>query len=373
MLLRKKLSHKAKPALDLHPKQVKAQHRPCQICAKLAERTMESGGGIASSLLVPANGDTVTHASFNMHLQDRQAAKKAPRQVISDMKWEGATWMSSEDLSKKRQRVVADESDADSADDEDVAGRPPKPATAPVDADDHDVGRSKDKDIVPSRFEWKWDGAAWVSRERPRIPIVGAFFAFSKVPAKQVELLNTILNQDACPIDDNFLRTELVPRLNRIHKVSLRLLDWLVVDYSRERNVAYRQYVPALGREQIVIVHQLYCSLRDRWRRRRFDCFRRRHRVYFDLDGKTYSTTVAQLHFFFVAKMYGFLEYASNNLAEIDAHMKRTLTETAEAKRRARLQKKTYRRRPLVKKAASRVFVSDVPYSLTFNHEDLDT
>ena len=334
---------------------------------------MESGGGIAHSLLVPANGDTVTHASFNMHLQDRQTAKKAPRQVISDMKWEGATWMSSEDLSKKRQRVVADESDDDSADEEDVSGRPPKPATAPVDADDHDVGRSKDKDIVPSRFEWKWDGAAWVSQERPRIPIVGAFFAFSKVPAKQVELLNTILKQDACPIDDNFLRTELVPRLNRKHKVSLRLLDWLVVDYSRERNVAYRQYVPALGREQIVIVHQLYCSLRDRWRRRRFDCFRRRHRVYFDLDGKTYSTTVAQLHFFFVAKMYGFLEYASNNLAEIDAHMKRTLTETAEAKRRARLQKKTYRRRPLVKKAASRVFVSDVPYSLTFNHEDLDT
>jgi hypothetical protein len=336
-------------------------------------------GGISAALLVPVNSG-VTHASFNM-AQDRlaQAVKKAPRQIISDQKWEGATWMSAEDLSKKRQRVVA-EGDADDAEDdaaEDDGGtaakRPKKPATAPVDADDVDAatGRSKDKDVVPSRYEWAWDDAAgaWVSQERPRIPISGAFFAFSRVPAKQVELLNTILNQEACPIDANFLRTELVPRLNRKHKVSLRLLDWLVVDYARERNVAYRQFVPVLNREVIVIVHQLYCSLRDRWRRRRFDCFRRRHRIYFDLDGKTYSTTVAQLHFFFVAKMYGFLEFAAANWGAIDAHMKRTLTETAEAKQRARVLKKTYRRRPLVKKATSQVFVSDVPFCLSFDPE----
>ena len=328
-----------------------------------------AGGGISDSLLVPVNSG-VTHASFNM-LQDRlaQTVKKAPRQVISDMKWEGSTWMSSDDLSKKRQRVVAD---ADEEDDT-APPRPKKPASAPAAADacDADVGRSKDKDVVPSRFEWAWNEptAAWVSRERPRIPIAGTFFAFSKVPPKQVELLNTILNQEACPIDANFLRTELVPRLNRKHKVSLRLLDWLVVDFSRERNTAYRQFVPVLNREVIVIVHQLYCSLRDRWRRRRFDCFRRRHRIYFDLDNKTYSTTVAQLHFFFVAKMYGFLEFAANNWADIDAHMKRTLTETAEAKQRARVLKKTYRRRPLVKKAASRVFISDVPYCLSFDQE----
>jgi len=278
------------------------------------------------------------------------------------MKWEGEMWISSEDLAKKRQRT-AEVSEVV------VDGRPPKPAE-PVEESDTN-GRCKDKDVVPSRMKWVWDDAteAWVLQERPRKALFGGFYSFSPVPTKQVELLNTILSQDVCPIDEDFLRTELVPRLNRTHRVSLRLLDWLVVDYARERNVAYRRFVPVLKREIIVVVHQLYCSLRDKWRRRRFDCFRRRHRVYFDLDGKTYSTTVAQLHFFYIAKMYGFLEYAAANLDGIESHMKKTLTDTAEAKQKAKASNKTYRRKPLVKKATSRVFVSDTPYKLSFEYE----
>lgn len=270
--------------------------------------------------------------------------------------------MPSEDLGNKKMKLDAEEED-------DVDDRPPKPED-PVEEDDDDTGRSKDKDVVPSRMAWYWnkDDRAWVLKERPRTHIAGPFFSFSPVPTKQVDLLRTILNQTDHPIDDNFLRTELVPRLNRTHKVSLRLLDWLVVDYAREKNVAY--IYPVLNRDVIVVVHQMYSSLRDRWRRRRFDCFRRRHRIYFELDDKTYSTTVAQLHFFYIAKMYGFLTYAAEHLDDIEAHMKKTLNDTAEAKQRAKAVKQTYRRRPLVKKAASRVFVSDTPYNLSFEYQN---
>jgi len=326
-------------------------------------------GKISRSLMVPASS-VLTNSTFVADVVDRQRnpqKRAAPRQVISDMKWEGETWISSEDLAKKRHRGNTEE--GEDALEED-ATRPAKPED-PVEEDDDEAGRSKDKDVVPSRMKWVWCKTKkdYVLQERERMPVAGSFFAFSPVPTKQVELLNNILNQDACPIDDNFLRTELVPRLNRTHRVSLRLLDWLVVDYSREKNVAYRIHVPILKREIIVEVHRLYCSLRDRYRRRRFDCFRRRHRIYFDLDGKTYSTTVAQLHFFYMAKMYGFLEYASDNLDSIESHMKKTLTDTADAKLRAKAAHKTYRRKPLVTKAAPRVFVSDTPYKLSFEYD----
>jgi len=316
-------------------------------------------GKIPAGFLVPASSAS-THASHTLLMQDRMGAssKLTPRQVISDMKWEGEMWISSEDLSRKRKRSVEGATTAQQVD-----GRPPKPAD-PVEENDN----KKDKDVVPSRMRWEWseDTAAWALQERRRQPLIGRFFSFAPIPTKQVELLATIVNQDACPIDDHFLRTELVPRTSR---VSLRLLDWLVVDYARERNVAYRRFVPVLKREIIVVVHQLYCSLRDKWRRRRFDCFRRRHRVYFDLDGKTHSTTVAQLHFFYIAKMYGFLEYASENLESIKSHMRKTLTEVTDAKQKAKSNNKTYRRKPLVKKATSRVFVSDTPYKLSFEYE----
>ncbi len=245
--------------------------------------------------------------------------------------------------------------------------RPPRPAD-PVEERD-DTPRSKDKDFVPSRFTYVWDEETWEwkLRERPRIPIIGQFFAFSPVPVKQIQLLKWILNHAMNPINEEFLRNELVPRLNRTHAVSLRLLDWLVVDYSRERNVAYRYFVPLLNREVTIVVHQLYESLRYRWRRRRFDCFRRRHRVYFDLDGQTYSTTVAQLHFFFMSRMYGFLDYALQNLKDIENHMKRVLSATTLAKQTAKAKKQKCRRKPLVQKAQSRVFISDSEYKLSLN------
>jgi hypothetical protein len=329
-----------------------------------------SAGTIPRSLLVHASSASA-HAVFQVVQKTAPQCKKTPRQVISDMKWEGETWISSEELAKKRQRQVETE-ERHAAPEGDKPARPPKPADVLEDGDD-DTGRSKDKDVVPSRMQWVFNEEAWAweQQERPRTAISGIFFGYAAVPSKQVELLNTILNQDACPVDEDFLRTEVVPRLNRTHKVSLRLLDWLVVDYAREKNVAYRQYVPVLNREVIVVVHQLYCSLRDRWRRRRFDCFRRRHRIYFTLDGSTYSTTVAQLHFFYIAKMYGFLDYAAANLDSIEAHMKHTLDETAKAKQRAKASNKFYRRKPLVKKATSRVFVSDVPYKLSFEYDTI--
>jgi len=159
--------------------------------------------------------------------------------------------------------------------------------------------------------------------------------------------------------------------------VSLRLLDWLVVDYAREKDIAYRRYVPTLRREMIVVMHALYTSWLHRWRRRHYDPFRRRHRIYFVLDGETYSTTVAQLHFFYMARLFGFLDYAADHLDEILPHMKTTLAGTNEAKDGARRRGEEYRRRPLVSKARPKAFMSKGTFELCFaleggEHEEED-
>jgi hypothetical protein len=336
-------------------------------------------GVIGEQFLVKASAGmglfaSKTESAVKCSTMEPKHASKLPRQVLADMKWEWETYMSPTDLAKCRRGqeecILPAQSEEEDECDAVLSERPPKPADPEEDRDD--TGRSKDKDAVPSRMTWRWCNVAnkWVLRERPRMPVAGIFFCYSPIPPKQIVLLKFMLNRQGSVINEDFLRTELVPRLNRKHVVSLRLLDWLVVDYSRAKNVAYTHYVHTIRRKMIVPVHELYAALRNQWRRRRFDPFRRRRRIYFELDSQVYSTTVAQLHFFCVAKTYGFLEYAMENIKKIDRHMKRTLERTAKLRReQKRKGGPKHRRKPLVKKAVPRSFVSVNPYMLSFDVE----
>jgi hypothetical protein len=335
-------------------------------------------------------------------LRTLQTTLKLPRQVVSDKKWEGESWMGA------RKRVHAGVANAEDAvfDAAEMApctdgehGRPPRPpspspSTSSLDDDMDDTDdesattsaamskskqgvkcngarrrRKKDKDVVPSRTHWVWDeaAAAWTRAERPRLHAAGIFFSFAMLPPKHIDLLRALLADSRCPLTEHFLRTELVPRLNREHAVSLRALDWLMVDYACENNVAY-MWPDATGVLRVVNVHDKYARLLKCWRRRRFDCFRRRHRIYFELDGKIFSTTVAQLHFFFVAHTYGFLEFTRQHLKQIDAHMKETLTRNQQAKR---AQTGNPKRQALVHKAKPCMLVSSVPSVMSFAFPDM--
>lgn len=295
-----------------------------------------------------------------------------PRQVVSDMKWEGDTWMSPEQLADvvtKKPRRGVKRLRALSPD----PSRPPRPADPEEKRDES--ARRRDKDKVPSSKTYSWDETKrkWVLVDRPKVMVKGHFFSYGPIPHKQLALLESMLKDETTPLDQAFLQDELVPRLNRTHPVSLRLLDWLVVDYALEKGVAYRHYIKSLDREMIVVMHSLYTAWLHRFRRRHYDPFRRRHRIYFTLDGETYSTTVAQLHFFYMARLYGFLEYATTHLEEIETHMKQRMAETSTAKEEARLDGAQYRRKPLVSKAKPRAFISEGTFTLSFglaDHED---
>jgi len=334
-------------------------------------------------LLVPYHHDKDQSIVDTLARTCKGGASAPPRQMISDMKWEGSEWMSPAELAKiaaKRLPCPGGGGAGAAA----VTGAAAAATTATADpecdfaadvVDCDDAGeackeRKRDKDRVPSKFILVKTGeGTWERQLRPRAFTHGIFWAYADIPHKQRDLLGVMLADTLTPVDKDFLRTHLVGRLNRTHPVSLRLLDWLVVDYARAKNVAYNRYVPQLGRHEIVVVHKLYTAWLRRWRRRHFDPFRRRHRIYFELDGATYSTTVAQLHFFYMASMYGFLDYAAQHLPDILLHMTTTTAQSLAAKALAAAEGRQLPRKPLVTQARSEAFVSEGTFLLTFGRE----
>lgn len=341
-------------------------------------------------LRLPASFFSRTSNGGPEYLRAPATARGGPsvksRQTLSDMRWEGEHWLSSEelaDVTAKRHRKTRGKQhgglEAASSGTAAVTTttpvtttttRPPKPAD-PIDPNDVDPcgGKCMDKDRIPTRQMFVWLDSKWTLIDRPIRFSRGIFFSYAPIPRKQEDLLRIMLEDKTTPIDEKFLREELAPRLRRTHPVSLRLLDWLVVDYSLEKGLAYRRYVPTLKRSIIVVMHALYSSWLRKWRRRQLDPFRRRHRIYFRLDNKTYSTTVAQLHFFYMARLFGFLDYAAQHLEEILPHMKEVISETKDVKEQAKKDGVAYRRKPLVAKARPKAFIAEGRFTLYFGLE----
>jgi hypothetical protein len=332
---------------------------------------------------------------------DGKAVKRTRpgRQTISDKKWEGHAWITPHQLAKavdKRSRWSAEGRSGEGrsgegpalAADPALAANPalsaaPPPHAPPRPADPVVEERRRDKDRIPSRVTWVWDengeaensgpsaAGAWVLRPRPKVLQVGPFYSYNAIPDKQLCLLNWLVDakraDDGMPVLNlEFLVKTLVPRLERVAGVSLRLIDWLVVDYAREHNIAYKRYFPSEKATRVVVVYRQYTQWLMWWRRRHYDVFRRRHRIYFDGPSRTYSTTVAQLHFFYMADQYGFLEYAELHREAIQAHMQATLSTSTAAKARAKAAGHKFSRAPLVGKSTSSAYAMHAPTTIFF-------
>jgi len=101
-------------------------------------------------------------------------------------------------------------------------------------------------------------------------------------------------------------------------KVSLRLIDWLVTNYSKSENVVYEL------NKQHFKMHQSYKNMLKAYSKKMFDPFRRHGRVYIDcplLPNKKLETTVAQLTFFKWAIDNEVITYALKHKMNIKKHM----------------------------------------------------
>lgn len=119
----------------------------------------------------------------------------------------------------------------------------------------------------------------------------------------------------AAPLDDTKST-----RSTTSEEVSLRALDWLVINYSKKYRITYTVTPP--GHKTMVFdVFNEYKMCLLRYKRVNFDPFRRGQRVFFSIGDKWYETTVGQLNFLHWASLYGVLDYArANNAAIVKDH-----------------------------------------------------
>ena len=109
--------------------------------------------------------------------------------------------------------------------------------------------------------------------------------------------------------------------------VSLRLIDWLVTNYSKSQNVVYE-----VGNKPFHL-HQNYKNMLKAYSKKMFDPFRRHNRLYLDVQGGVFETTVAQLTFFKWAIEHKVIKYAHQHKEAIKTNM--------ETNHRGDLKKKT--------------------------------
>jgi hypothetical protein len=116
----------------------------------------------------------------------------------------------------------------------------------------------------------------------------------------------------------------IIPIITGKSKISLRILDWFVTNFSKKNNINYS--VVLNDKTKNFIVYLDYKSQLKAYSKKNFDPFCRRERISFiDHDGKDLITTVGQLNFFRWAIENNIIEYIKNNYDEIEIDMNNSL------------------------------------------------
>lgn len=137
----------------------------------------------------------------------------------------------------------------------------------------------------------------------------------------------------------DIIATVLIPLLHQTSQVSLRLLDYLVTNFGREKPVYLKH------NKQIESIYHLYKRSLQMWKRRNFDPFRRSQRnvnncitkyiVEFQYAGETCTTTIGQLNFILFVYQSGILQYALMNQKIIEQSMNLAKPLSKKQKKRA--------------------------------------
>mgnify|MGYP006156064877 CR=1 FL=1 len=154
---------------------------------------------------------------------------------------------------------------------------------------------------------------------------IGEFtFKWGDIDRQQVERLKQI----HCKFDKKTLHTIVEPLIEKHEPVSLRIVDWAAVNYSKQSPVEY-VIMDSQGSEIHWSMHYSYKTWLRNYRRRCFDIFRRRSRIYFKgKDNRPIATTVAQLNFLFWMIIHDVVNWCSVNKEKVERNMINTLTKS---------------------------------------------
>tara|TARA_B100000242_G_scaffold269486_1_gene220310 strand:- start:1142 stop:1750 length:609 start_codon:yes stop_codon:yes gene_type:complete len=122
----------------------------------------------------------------------------------------------------------------------------------------------------------------------------------------------------------------IMPIINGQSKISLRVMDWFVTNYSKKNNISYLinkdgNIINSISDNQTgkeFVVYLDYKLQLKGYQKKQFDPFCRRSRINFYYDGdKSLVTTVGQLNFFRWTIQNSVLTYISEHLEEIESDM----------------------------------------------------
>ena len=122
----------------------------------------------------------------------------------------------------------------------------------------------------------------------------------------------------------------ILPIINGDSKISLRVIDWFVTNYSKKNNISYLineqgkmvENIENLKRYKEFVVYIDYKLQLKGYQKKQFDPFCRRSRINFYYKKNTFFvTTVGQLNFFRWAIKNSVIDYITSNLKKIESDM----------------------------------------------------
>jgi hypothetical protein len=139
------------------------------------------------------------------------------------------------------------------------------------------------------------------------------------------ELLLTSLKQFYA-IDAHIIK--LLAVINGTSKISLRLIDWYVTNYSKlNRDTCITRNVGSktenhIDKKKNLNIYQSYRSQLKAYKKIKFDPFRRRQRIIFVYNqNEELHTTIGQLNFFKWAIENDIIEYIKDNVKSLEENM----------------------------------------------------
>lgn len=112
---------------------------------------------------------------------------------------------------------------------------------------------------------------------------------------------------------------KILPIFTGESKISLRILDWFVTNYSKKYNIIFKKDKAYNN------IYLNYKSQLKAYSKKQFDPFCRRERItYYYNEDKYIITTVGQLNFFKWVLENNIIEYIEKNLTDIENDMNNT-------------------------------------------------
>lgn len=153
---------------------------------------------------------------------------------------------------------------------------------------------------------------------------------------------------------------EIVKRKNGM---SLRVIDWLVTNYSKEKSISIETNADCLPRD----LNRDYQKNLTAYNKKNLDPFARKNKInvkvsHKDQNEEIRSTTVGQLNFFRWFCRNNLDVYISKEKTKIDAHMKESENCKKHDKKKFKNSKKTFRPKHTTSKSYTGTFVMNFDF-----------